>query len=352
MPSTWVSIPVAGAIPAAPPAKKLPKDDWPHPAHMDEAGEARPAEHRQQRAVERARPTEAHRSTLTIFLAGAAAGAVSRTSTAPLDRLKVLMQAEAGTTKDTTILNCVRTIREEGGWKAFWRGNSANVVKIAPETAIKFLAYDRIKTSLCEDIAHPTMKERFVSGACAGAISQVLIYPFEIVKTRIVVARKDEVRGLLGTAREILAEGGPRNMYRGLGPSLLGIVPYAGIDLAMFNFFKESWINKHNTPPPVSMLLLFGAVSSTCGAYTAYPLQLLRTKLQADGRARWNGKELVPQAPEYTGLVDCAKKTYQLDGLRGFYRGLIPNTLKVVPAVSMSYVVYETACNYLSSSGL
>jgi solute carrier family 25 (mitochondrial phosphate transporter), member 23/24/25/41 len=78
------------------------------------------------------------------LLAGAVAGAVSRTSTAPLDRLKVMMQVY-GNKQNMTIVGGFKHMLSEGGWRSLWRGNLINVVKIAPESAIKFFAYEQFK---------------------------------------------------------------------------------------------------------------------------------------------------------------------------------------------------------------
>jgi Mitochondrial carrier protein len=74
------------------------------------------------------------------LLAGGIAGAVSRTATAPLDRLKTLLQAQGAHpampntgVRVTGMWHCVQEIVREGGLKSFWRGNGTNVVKIAPE---------------------------------------------------------------------------------------------------------------------------------------------------------------------------------------------------------------------------
>lgn len=82
------------------------------------------------------------KSRINIFLSGAIAGCVSRTTTAPLDRLKVIMQAGKG---DATIVNMCRFMYKEGGVLGFWRGNGINCVKIAPESAAKFLCYEEFK---------------------------------------------------------------------------------------------------------------------------------------------------------------------------------------------------------------
>lgn len=44
----------------------------------------------------------------------------------------------------------------------------------------------------------------------------------------------------------------------------------------------------------------------------------------------------------YSGMSDVFRRTFQHEGLRGFYKGLFPNLLKVVPAASITYLVYET----------
>ena len=58
---------------------------------------------------------------------------------------------------------------------AFFRGNGTNVIKIAPETAIKLTCNDRIKRLVCEDIEEITPGQRMLSGALAGAVAQVIL---------------------------------------------------------------------------------------------------------------------------------------------------------------------------------
>jgi solute carrier family 25 (mitochondrial phosphate transporter), member 23/24/25/41 len=50
----------------------------------------------------------------------------------------------------------------------------------------------------------------------------------------------------------------------------------------------------------------------------------------------------------YRGMTDCFRKTLQSEGISAFYKGLIPNLLKVMPAASITYLVYETMKKNLS----
>ena len=75
--------------------------------------------------------------------AGGMAGVASRTCTAPLDRIKVLLQVRGHELQ--SIRSCASFIRNEGGLLAFWRGNGINCIKIAPEIALRFMFYEQVR---------------------------------------------------------------------------------------------------------------------------------------------------------------------------------------------------------------
>ncbi|BFG27218.1 hypothetical protein CerSpe_134930 [Prunus speciosa] len=268
------------------------------------------------------------------LIAGAVAGATSRTATAPLDRLKVVLQVQ---TKQARIMPAIRDIFREGGLLGFFRGNGLNVLKVAPESAIRFYTYEMLKNFIVhangeEDQANIGTATRLVSGGLAGAVAQTVIYPMDLVKTRIQTYAGEGGRiPSLGTlSREIWVQEGSRAFYRGLVPSLLGIVPYAGIDLAAYETLKDmskKYILHDGEPGPLVQLGC-GTVSGALGATCVYPLQVVRTRMQAH--------------TAYKGMGDVFRRTFQHEGLRGFYKGIFPNLLKVVPSASITYMVYES----------
>ncbi|KAH9743093.1 hypothetical protein KPL70_003184 [Citrus sinensis] len=214
------------------------------------------------------------------LIAGGVAGATSRTATAPLDRLKVVLQVQ------TTRAHIMPAIRD------IWRDG--------------------------------------------GAVAQTAIYPMDLVKTwlQTYVCEGGKVPKIGAMSRDILVQEGPRAFYRGLVPSLLGIIPYAGIDLAAYESFKE--MSKkyilHDSEPGPLVQLGCGTFSGALGATCVYPLQVVRTRMQAQ---RMNTESA------YTGMSNVFKRTFKSEGLRGFYKGLFPNLLKVVPSASITYMVYE-----------
>ena len=326
---------------------------------------------------------------------GGVAGAVSRTATAPIDRVKTILQTgrvpggggggggggeasasasggasraattgrTAATTTTTTTSSrgfttaaaapaggyeppqqrrvtigiATRAVYAEGGVRAFFRGNGANVLKVVPETAVKFAAFDLLKRAIATDPGNVTIAERFAAGGLAGVASQALVYPLEVIKTRLAVTPPGSAGGdgIAAMASHVVAREGARGLFRGLAPSVVGIFPYAGIDLMANSILKDALARRcegAGKEPGVVQLLGCGMASSTTAMLCTYPLNLIRTKLQTSG---------MEGAVKYAGPVDCFRRVVAKDGLGGLYRGVAPNLAKVLPATSVSYAVYD-----------
>ncbi|PKU70652.1 calcium-binding mitochondrial carrier protein SCaMC-1-like [Dendrobium catenatum] len=285
-----------------------------------------------------------HVNASKYLIAGGVAGATSRTSTAPLDRLKVVMQVQ---TKSSQIIPAIKDIWREGRFLGFFRGNGLNVMKVCPESAIKFYAYEALKdlivTAQGEEKRDIGASGRLIAGGLAGAVAQTAIYPLDLIKTRLQTYACDGVKvpKLSTLSRNIWVQEGPLAFYRGLVPSLLGIIPYAGLDLAAYETLKDisrSYILKDSEPGPLIQLGC-GTISGTLGATCVYPLQVIRTRMQA---------QRTDSASAYKGMSDVFWRTFQHEGISGFYKGLFPNLLKVVPSASITYLVYETMKKNLS----
>ncbi|OQV11936.1 Calcium-binding mitochondrial carrier protein SCaMC-2 [Hypsibius exemplaris] len=273
------------------------------------------------------------------LVAGGIAGCVSRTATAPLDRIKTFYQVFGKKGECETLAKCFQSMIKEGGYISLWRGNGMNILKIAPESAVKFMSYEQIKKIIKGDSERELhIWERVLAGAGAGAFSQSAIYPMEVIKTRLTLRTTGQFDGIFHAARKIYRQEGFRAFYRGYAPNLMGILPYAGIDLAVYETLKR-WYIARNPPktgtgqkPPALVVLGCGMVSSICGQVSSYPLALVKTKLQAN---------VGPVAMAENATLAVMKNIVTQEGFTGLYRGMGPNFMKAVPAVSISYVVYE-----------
>lgn len=149
---------------------------------------------------------------------------------------------------------------------------------------------------------------------------------------------------IFDTAKKMWKTGGFRTAYRGVTMGLMGMFPYSAIDMGTFELLKSSYtkylakyqgIHEEDAKAGNFVTGIIGATSGAFGASVVYPLNVLRTRLQTQGT--------VMHPATYTGIWDVAHKTLKNEGVRGMYKGLAPNLLKVAPALSITWVVYENA---------
>ncbi|KAK2077684.1 hypothetical protein QBZ16_004530 [Prototheca wickerhamii] len=267
-----------------------------------------------------------------LLVSGGIAGAVSRTATAPIDRLKMLLQVEEGR-RPMTMREGFRRMAAEGSVTAFFRGNGTNVLKIAPESAMKLTLNDVLKRVVCSDPDEITPGQRMAAGALAGGTAQALIYPLELVRTRLAVCPGGTYGGIIDCATKVMRQEGVRAFYRGIVPSMIGILPYAGVDITTFELLKERLIEQYEGRVPGHAILTAGMLSSSVAQFMSYPLALTRTRLQAQGVG---GKPV-----RYSGMVDVLRQTVRNEGVRGLYKGAATNLFKLAPAAGISWFVFE-----------
>uniref|UniRef100_A0A8C9GUZ5 EF-hand domain-containing protein n=1 Tax=Piliocolobus tephrosceles TaxID=591936 RepID=A0A8C9GUZ5_9PRIM len=258
------------------------------------------------------------------------ASAVARTFTAPLDRLKVMMQS-----RKMRLISGLEQLVKEGGIFSLWRGNGVNVLKIAPETALKVGAYEQVKHFCLFDGVHLGILERFISGSLAGVTAQTCIYPMEVLKTRLAIGKTGEYSGIIDCGKKLLKQEGVRSFFKGYTPNLLGIVPYAGIDLAVYEVLKNYWLENYSgnsVNPGIMILVGCSTLSNTCGQLASFPVNLIRTHMQASA---------LMEKGKTTSMIRLIQEIYTKEGKLGFYRGFTPNIIKVLPAVGIGCVAYE-----------
>ena len=137
---------------------------------------------------------------------------------------------------------------------------------------------------------------------------------------------------MFGTARYIVNMHGVGGLYKGLGASLIGIVPFVGINLSLFETLKGHFQPDASDPRFDAYNFGLGAISSVSSVSATYPFELVRRKLQLSG---------YKDTQRYAGPVDCVRSIVRKRGLAGFYRGFVPCVARVIPAMSISMLVNE-----------
>ncbi|ONI03542.1 hypothetical protein PRUPE_6G263800 [Prunus persica] len=292
--------------------------------------------------------------TVNQLLAGGIAGAFSKTCTAPLARLTILFQVQgmhsdvAALSKASIWHEASRIVNEEG-FRAFWRGNLVTIAHRLPYSSVSFYAYERYKqllhSLLGENLrgnASTDMCVHFLGGGMAGLTAASATYPLDLVRTRLAAQRNAlYYRGIGHAFHTICREEGFLGLYKGLGATLLGVGPSIAISFSVYEALRSFWQSERPNDSTVMVSLACGSLSGIASSTATFPLDLVRRRMQlegAGGRARIYN----------TGLVGTFKHIIRTEGLRGLYRGILPEYYKVVPSVGIVFMTYETLKMLLS----
>lgn len=287
------------------------------------------------------------RKTLTHLTVGGIAGAISRTAVAPIERTIILKQTKNPKYLDRSIFGTIHLMFTSEGALSLFKGNGANVVKIAPFQAIEFFTFELYKHTYKRVLGNlGVYKESYVEylfcGALAGMTASSMTYPLDLMKTILAVqteksAKDAKYHGIFRSLHLIYKEQGFFALYRGLGTSLMGIAPYASLKLTCFQVLKNSFYGKENkTKINSNVNLALGAISGCFAATITYPSDLLRRRLQI--KIFENQKAQNAVRPK---LKDIAIDIWRKDGFRGFFFGLIATYLKVIPSTALAFAINE-----------
>jgi len=285
---------------------------------------------------------------LIDFLAGGTSGAVAKTCTAPIERVKLIIQTQdanprilSGEVKRYTgIVNCFSRVGSEQGIAAFWRGNLTNVIRYFPTQAFNFAFKDTIKTIFPRYNKNTEFGMFFLtnmaSGGLAGAGSLCLVYPLDYARTRLasdVGTGKREFAGLRDCLVKTAAKG-PRALYNGFTVSVIGIIPYRGVYFGMYDSISE--LNPYRKAGGIVALGSKFAVAQTTAitaGYASYPFDTIRRRLQMQSnkpRSEWL----------YNGMGDAASKIVKNEGVTALFKGAGANALRTVGS-AMVLVLYD-----------
>jgi solute carrier family 25 (adenine nucleotide translocator) protein 4/5/6/31 len=282
------------------------------------------------------------------FLAGGISGAVAKTCTAPIERVKLLIQTQDANPRIisgevqryTGIVNCFVRVSQEQGILAFWRGNFTNVIRYFPTQAFNFAFKDTFKKMFKKRDPKTEFTMFFLtnmaSGGLAGAGSLSIVYPLDYARTRLasdVGSGKREFSGLYDCLKQT-AKKGPLALYNGFGVSVVGIIPYRGVYFGMFDSLREKnpW-RKDRGVLGISSKFAVAQVTAITAGYASYPFDTVRRRLQMQSnkpREQWL----------YKGTLDCTAQIIKKEGTAALFKGAGANAIRTVGS-ALVLVLYD-----------
>jgi len=298
------------------------------------------------------------------FAAGGISGAVAKTATAPIERVKLIIQTQdanpkvlSGEVKPYTgIADCFKRVTAEQGFGAFWRGNFTNVIRYFPTQAFNFAFKDTIKAMFPKYSSKTDFGMFFLvnmaSGGLAGAGSLCIVYPLDYARTRLAsdVGSGAKTFNGLGDClvKTMKGPSGVMGLYNGFGVSVAGIIPYRGVYFGMYDSLLG--INPFKKDPSnvlrLSSTFAIAQVTAITAGYASYPFDTIRRRLQMQS-------EKPKEEWLYKGTLDCLTKIMKKEGTSALFKGAGANALRTVGS-AMVLVLYgeiKTAMGFEGGAG-
>jgi solute carrier family 25 phosphate transporter 23/24/25/41 len=138
---------------------------------------------------------------------------------------------------EISFVHMCKYMYKEGRVRGMWRGNLVNVIKTAPENAIRLATYEKLKLLLHES-KEKTFNEKLACGSAAGFVSTLILYPLKTVKTIMNLGKTGEFKSIADCIYKIYETYGVKAFYRGVLANSVAIVPSTGKIAVFFKFIN------------------------------------------------------------------------------------------------------------------
>jgi len=289
---------------------------------------------------------------LINLAAGGISGAVSKTITAPLEKVKLAIQNQDSNPKIisgemkryTGMGNCFTRHISELGATSLWRGNVANCVRYVPTAAFNLMFKDTLKNLFPKVDKNKDFPKfaavQVASGALAGGLTNTLVYPLIYVRTVLGadLGKVKKYTWMGDCLAKTVKEGGVLSLYNGIGPSTIGIVVYRGVQFGLQDSIKAfNPYQKDFSVIGVFSKFCVAQIAVSVSGIAAYPFDTLQRRLQIEASK--------PKAEQmYDGMGDCFRKILKAEGPKGFFKGALANVLRGTGA-AIVLVMYDEIMN-------
>ncbi|KAF8980081.1 hypothetical protein BGZ46_004640 [Entomortierella lignicola] len=190
----------------------------------------------------------------------------------------------------------------------------------------------------------------FLAGGTGGMVGALVTSPLDVVKTRLQSSLyknaisgstnvpRSGVMSVLGHIKDtfvllghIYTHEGPRALYKGLGPNLVGVIPARAIAFATYGNGKKYLTALNNGNETALVHLASAAIAGVVTATATNPIWMVKTRMQLQSE----GKQRI-----YRNSLHCVIEILRTEGIRGLYKGLAASLLGVTEG-AIQWVIYE-----------
>lgn len=271
------------------------------------------------------------------FMLSGIAATISKTASAPIERIKMVVQNQDEMVRKGTlekpfsgIADCARWIQQNEGFAAFWKSNFTNCIRYFPTQALNFSFKGQIKSIDAfkphkEDNYAVALGRNIMGGGLAGGGSLCFVYSLDYARTRLANDMKQakggsgerEFSGLLDVYKKTFASDGFVGLYRGFNISFIGIFVYRGMYFGLYDTIMPFFDKDVN----VGVRFVVGYAVTVAAGLASYPIDTIRRRMMmTSGNA-----EL-----QYKSSMHAASAIMASEGFSSFFKGAGANILRGV----------------------
>ncbi|KAF5270644.1 hypothetical protein FQA39_LY01382 [Lamprigera yunnana] len=262
---------------------------------------------------------------------------VVKTLTAPIERIKLILQNQDSQVhiikgkieRYNGFKHCLFRIPKEQGYLSFWRGNGANLLRYIPGQALNFAFNDMFKRHLFNSgfESKYDVLLGFVSGACAGAVSILMVYPLKYCQTRLSVdmgsqklLSNDQIPrefcGFTDCAAKVLRQNGIFGTYKGFSVAFIGSTMHRALYFGLFDAMNHCYKSYHNVSKvPLGINFFMAQIVTNISGLATYPFDTISRRLMVEC-----------SQPQHLRTLNrpwnATQVLYATEGFRSFYKGV------------------------------
>lgn len=286
------------------------------------------------------------------LVAGMAGGCAEATSLQPLDVAKTRLQLDKNG-KYRGMFHCVKTIFQEEGASALYKGLAPFLTHLTLKYALRFGLFEQLKQLLgATKEGNASKKVNFTAGLAVGCIEATMIVtPFEVVKTRLqkqVGFKNLKYSGPIDVVVKVLKEEGIKRMWSGNIPTVIrqgSNQAFNFMTMAILN--KRLWGKENGDGKQLSpwKTLLNGTLAGAVGPCMNCPVDVIKTRMMA--------QEHIPGVQaKYTNWFQAAKLIAKEEGVPALWKGIIPRLTRLAPGQGITWTVVMRVTTWFEQSSL
>jgi len=279
---------------------------------------------------------------------GGFASCVAETITMPVDVVKTRLQMDgsSGIKQYSGSMDCATKLVKAEGPGSLFKGLPPALVRQSTYGSLRYGLYTPIKNSMGIKAGEPVpLWKKIIAGGSAGAIASAAANPTDLLKVRLQTdgMLKDaegnflpkRFNGMVHAFQTVVKEEGVLALWTGVGPTVGRATALAAAELATYDELKGKLLSTGYFKPGLLLTISTAFGSGYVSTIVSSPFDVVKSRVMGQ-----------PQNPDgsgklYSGMVDCFVKSSKSEGPMSLYNGFWPNFGRVVPRVTIVFVVME-----------